>query len=185
MCIRNITTELRRRRHASGVTLVEFLIAFSVGMIVLTALLSFTVFTSRGFAGAFNYVEMEAQSRSALDRMSREIRQVNLLTAYSTGQVAFLDHDNKTLTYSYSPETHTLTRMKDGQSDVLLTGCESLDFSIFKRNTTNGTYDQYPTTVEASNCKVVQVSWVCSREVTGTKLNTETVQTAKIVIRNQ
>jgi hypothetical protein len=78
-----------------------------------------------------------------------------------------------------------LTRAKDGVTTDLLTQCDTLNFNIYQRNTTNGTYDQYPTSVEASNCKVVQVSWTCSRTITGTKLNTETVQSTKIVIRNQ
>ena len=33
-------------------------------------------------------------------------------------------------------------------------------------------------------CKLVSVSWRCSRTILGQKVNTESVQTAKIVIRN-
>ena len=32
--------------------------------------------------------------------------------------------------------------------------------------------------------KLIDVSWKCSRKIMGEKLNTESVQTAKIVIRN-
>jgi hypothetical protein len=31
---------------------------------------------------------------------------------------------------------------------------------------------------------MIDVSWKCSREILGAKINTESVQTAKIVIRN-
>jgi hypothetical protein len=33
--------------------------------------------------------------------------------------------------------------------------------------------------------KLVQVTWVCSRSILGKKVNTESVQSAKVVIRKQ
>jgi hypothetical protein len=32
---------------------------------------------------------------------------------------------------------------------------------------------------------LIEVSWICSRQIFGKKVNTESVQTAKIVIRKQ
>jgi Tfp pilus assembly protein PilW len=174
-----------RRRRIAGVSLVEVLIAVTIGTIVALGLGAFSLFTGRGFAGLMNYSELESQSRMALDKMSKEIRQTTRLTDYTSNKLVFLDYDAKPLVFEYSPSTRLLTRTKDGIANNLLTECDTLNFGIFQRNTTNGTYDQYPTSVQASNCKVVQVSWVCSRTITGTKLNTETVQSTKIVIRNQ
>ena len=37
----------------------------------------------------------------------------------------------------------------------------------------------------ATNCKVVQVTLLCSRSLLGTKANNATMQSAKIVIRKQ
>jgi hypothetical protein len=48
----------------------------------------------------------------------------------------------------------------------------------------NGSYDQYPT-ASASTCKLVQLDWICSRPIIGTQKNTESVQSAKVVIRKQ
>jgi hypothetical protein len=67
---------------------------------------------------------------------------------------------------------------------MLLTNVDFLSFQIFQRNPVAGTYDTYPTS-SATNCKLVSVSWICSRSILGSKLNTESVQTAKIVIRKQ
>ena len=39
--------------------------------------------------------------------------------------------------------------------------------------------------VDRTNCKLIAVSWVCSRTILGSKMNTESVQTAKIIIRKQ
>jgi Tfp pilus assembly protein PilW len=180
-----ITSTEAHRRRTAGVSLVEVLIAVTIGTIVALGLGAFSLFTGRGFAGLMNYTELEGQSRSALDKMSKEIRQTARLTDYTSNKLVFLDYDAKTLTFEYSPSSRVLTRAKDGLTNNLLTECDTLNFGIYQRNTTNGTYDQYPTSVEASNCKVVQVSWTCSRTITGTKLNTETVQSTKIVIRNQ
>jgi hypothetical protein len=68
---------------------------------------------------------------------------------------------------------------------VLLKDCDFLDFQVFQRNSVNGTYDQYPATLDDTAVKLVQVSWVCSRRLIGNLLNTESVQSAKIVIRKQ
>jgi len=169
----------------SALTLIELLFGLAVGSMVLAATAAFTIGAARSFASVFNYVEMEAQSRSALDLMSQQIRRTDVLAGFTSNELVFLDRDGKSLSFAYSPDNRTLSQTKGGVTTTLLEGCDSLSFSIFQRNTTNGTYDQYPTTVEASNCKVVQITWVCSREVLGNRLNTELVQTAKIVIRNQ
>ena len=183
--MRSTTIKRPRQGKTSGLTLVEFLFGVAIGSVALGVTAAFTIGAARSFASAYNYVEMETQSRAALDLMSHQIRRTDILTGFSTNSLTFQDHDAKTLSFTYSPSDRTLTRSKNGETTTLLTGCDSLAFSIYQRNTTNGTYDQYPTTLEASNCKVVQVTWVCSREVLGHKLNTELVQTAKIVIRNQ
>ena len=57
-------------------------------------------------------------------------------------------------------------------------------FSLYQRNPINGTYDQYPT-ANPDTCKLVQLSWICSRNILGKKANTESVQSAKVVIRKQ
>lgn len=179
------STKLRRAQKSAAATLVEYIISIGVGSIALLAIVAFSIYTGRSFAGMMNYVELESQSRSTLDGMIKDIRQTAILTGFTSNSLTFRDYDDKPLLYEYSPENRTLTRTKDGTSKTLLKECDSLNFGIFQRNTTNGTYDQYPASLQASNCKVVQVTWVCSRAITGTKLNTETVQTAKIVIRNQ
>ncbi|MBI4659259.1 MAG: hypothetical protein HY735_10495, partial [Verrucomicrobia bacterium] len=55
---------------------------------------------------------------------------------------------------------------------------------IYQRNPIGGTYDQYPTGA-ASTCKLVQLRWICSRKILGVAKNTESVQSAKVVIRKQ
>ena len=171
-------------RRTSAASLVEMLVGMAIGGMVIAATLAFSLYTGRGFAGVANYIELESQSRTALDTMIRDIRQAGALTSFASNKVIFVDSASQPLIYEYSPTARTLNQTKSGKTTTLLKECDSLRFGIYKRNTTNGTFDQYPTTVEASNAKVIQVSWTCSRTITGSKLNTESVQTAKIVIRN-
>ena len=178
-------TKHPRFAGTSGVTLVEFLIAVAVGMVTIGALGSLSLYSGRTFAGLMNYSDLESASRRALDTMTKEIRQTSWLTSYSTNQLVFNDADGTPLTYTYNPTNLTLTRTKSGTDQVLLTGCESMKFGIFLRNFTNGTFDLYPTTGSPTNTKVVQVSWLCTRTIVGAKVNSESVQTAKIVIRRR
>ena len=72
-----------------------------------------------------------------------------------------------------------------GQTTTLLkeVSPNSLQFSMFQRNPVGGSVDQYATT-DPTLCKVVQMSWTCSRNILGKKTNTESVQSAKIALRN-
>ena len=63
-----------------------------------------------------------------------------------------------------------------------LYGGANLGFTSLFRNPVGGSVDQYSTT-DPALCKVVQLSWTCSRKVLGKKSTTESVQSAKVVIR--
>lgn len=173
----------RARRRAF--TLVEILIASGLGAIVVTAIASLAYYSGRSFAALANYVELDMASRNALDVMTKDIRQANQLTHYSTNRLIFSFPGGRTLMYSYDPNQRTLTRTLTNERDrQLLKECDFLTFSIFQRNSLGGTYDQYPVATPGT-CKVVQLNWVCSRKILKETANTESVQSAKIVIRRQ
>ena len=123
-------------------------------------------------------------SRLALDSLTRDIRQASNLQRITSTEIALTDSDGGTLTFTYDATAQTLTRTKNGVAKTLLTDCESLTFQSFQRNPIGGTYDQYAT-ADAATCKLISVRWVCARRVLGQIRNSESVQTAKVVIRNQ
>ncbi len=150
---------------------------------------SFAFYSSRNFATISNYVELDDVNRLAMDQITRDLRQANRITSYdtynnTTNAITLEDSDGQPLTYSYSPGARTLTRTKNSVSKVLLTECDVLKFSLGQRNPASGTYDVYPA-ANADLAKVLCVSWVCSRKILGIKATTESVQTARIVIRKQ
>jgi Tfp pilus assembly protein PilW len=170
------------RRGRSGFTLVEMMVATGLGLLVLAVIALATVFSARSFLAMGNYEELDSASRNALDIMTREIRQTKGLTAYATNQLTFQDYDGAALTYSWNAGSGVVTRQKGTTTTVLLKGCDFLAFGKSQRNPSNG-FNFYPA-VDAKTVKLIDVSWVCSRQIKQQKVNTESVQTAKIVIRN-
>lgn len=169
---------------ARAFTLVELLISIAVASLIFLAVAVLGLYAGRSFAGLVNYAELDAKSRNALDYLTRDVRQVNSLVASTSTSLTFEDSDGASLQYVYSPDSRTLTRIKGGSSKILLTGCDRLSFSIYSRNPISGTYNQFPA-ASPSTAKLINVTWTCSRSILGTKMNTENVQTAKVVIRKQ
>jgi hypothetical protein len=167
-------------------TLLELMLATVIGSVIALGVAQLTMYSGRSFAAMANYVSLDRASRHALDTMTKQIRQANKLVAATETMLWFEDSDGGPLTFNYNPITRTLTRSKNGTSDPrpLLTECEDLKFSIFQRNPIGASYDAYPTATPAT-CKLVQMNWVCSRQIFGLKVNTESVQSSKIVIRKQ
>lgn len=174
------------------------MIASSIGLIVLAGLASMTFFATRSFAALGNYSDLDSKSRNALDRMSRELREAtavvsfksdlpvksltltNSVTGATLGMV--YDQDDRVMTFTSSVPAMTVT----------LTDCDRWDFSLYQRTPlitgTNILFYSATNTagvLDPAVCKVLNMSWQCSRSILGRRANTETIQTAQIVLRNK
>jgi len=171
-------------------TLTETLISTGLGGLLIAVVLALSLFGAHSFATMTNYVELDQYNRNALDQMTSEIRQTDRLTQFATNSLTFQLRDpytgaTNTLRYIYDPARQVLTRVLNGESKVLLTRCSFLQFSMFQRNPVNGAYDQYPVSdpTRPDLCKLVQLNWSCSRTVLRQAINSESVQSAKVVMR--
>lgn len=186
-----------RRARSSGFTLVEMMIAIAISVVVVGAVASLSIISVQNFAATSNYVQMNDQSRNALDRISREVRNATSLMAFRTSDPQYLVLTNAnqgvgaTITYDAGAGTLTLAKTGEG-TQTLLTGCDAFSFQLFNRHpyitTTNiSFYASTNISGQLTNqfCKVINMSWKCSRTILGSKLNTEIVQTAQVVLRNQ
>lgn len=179
------TTSFKKRRLASGATLIELMIAMFVGSLVLTGVVMLVAYTTRSFAALGNYMELDKKSRNTLDRMTQVIRESDGVLSWGNHELV-LSYHTKPVTFTYSSEDKNLTMTDtNGVETALLEGCDFLDFQIFQRTSMAGVYDQYPLTADEAAAKIVQISWVCSRSLIGNLINSESVQSAKIVIRKQ
>jgi prepilin-type N-terminal cleavage/methylation domain-containing protein len=165
-------------------TLVEVLVALGLGSVVLAAVLSFLFFSTRSLAAMTNYLDLQQKTQMALDQMSREIRQVNRLTVFSSNSMTFQDYDGGTLQYTWNPTAKTVTRVKGSVTKTFLTGCDSLQFYTFQRTPSNATFLPFSTS-SVTDTKLIELKWNCSRTILGTKADTETMQSAKVVIRRK
>ena len=77
-------------------TLVELQIASAISVILFAAVLTLAFYTARSFAAFTNYVDLDANSRNALDVMSTEIRQADLLKAATATSLTFQTTDLST-----------------------------------------------------------------------------------------
>ena len=182
MTCHNSIARSKARSSRLAFTVVEFIVATAISVIVLGVVGMTTIFTARSFVAMGNYADLDRQSRKALDTMSREIRKCISLTAYNTNKLTFSDENGNVLIYEYSPSAATLTRTRNGTSTILLKQCDKLNFAMSQRNPSNN-FAFYPAT-DYSKGKLIDISWKCSRSIMNKKINTESVQTAKIVIRN-
>jgi hypothetical protein len=167
-----------------AMTLTEVMICAVIGSIALAVAMKVWVFTACSFAAMQNYADLDRCSQNALDLMSRDARQAKALINYQTNLLEFSDMDGvkSNISYVYSPSTRTLTRVYGLDSRVLLRDCDYLTFSISQRCPSND-FTFYQVTA-LSQAKLIDVAWKCSRQIYGQKVNTESMQSAKIVIRN-
>jgi hypothetical protein len=160
------------------------MIASGIALLMMSAMMYAFLFCARSFVALGNYMDLDKASQFTLDKMSRDIRQVRSLQSFATNQLVFVDFNSNQLTYAWSSTTKKLSRISGGTTNVLLNNCDYLLFDISQRTPTNGIFGFYPATTNPAVCKLVDVSWRCSRTIFGQKVNTESVQTAKIVMRN-
>jgi type II secretory pathway component PulJ len=200
-----LTSSQVRQTRIRGFTLAELMVAFGISALLLTVLLTLSLYSGRSFAAMVNYVDLNQRSRAALDSMSRDIRQardVLVMSATSVtvvipepGDLTVDNHPAVTrtnhLTFSWDPGTKLLTstlKKSDGTEEIsqLLNDCENLKFEYFMRAPLTLVPDEtwtQPVAPRADHVKEIQVSWVCSRQIMGITRNTESIQTARIVIR--
>src|SRR6266571_9143818 len=157
-------TSLTHKPHkvrCAGFTLVEMLVAIGISGIVFVAVGMMIFFSGRSYAALANYVDLDNRSRSALDQMSKEIRQVDCVTnsatvTLPTGQLVTnklvlsgteTDGSAYTIIYDYNPTMQTLIRTKEGGSypgtTTLLTGCTYLNFGLYQRVPKMNSFEQF------------------------------------------
>lgn len=155
--------------------------ALGIGGIILAQICLLWFYSSRSFAAQLSYSDMDQRSQRALDIFSHNIRQCKSLTNFAPDRVVFVDYDDKLVTFAFN--NGYLTRTKNNVSKTLLRDCKEGHFDIYQRTPIAGGFDYYSTT-DPRLCKLVEVSWLCSRKIfPGGPMTTETMQSARVVLR--
>lgn len=177
-----------RSRTCSALTLIEMMFSILIGTLIIAAALQLFIYASRVYTSFNNYDQFNRQSRHALDEMLSDIRQCHHLIGYSSNsimqQLIFTNMPGSTVGgFSYTYQNGALIRTWGTDTSILVTNLSSLAFNLSQRNPSNN-FTFYPAT-SPTLTKLINVTWVCSLPVYGSELtNTESIQTANIVIRN-
>jgi Tfp pilus assembly protein PilW len=193
----NCPVAISGKRRLWGFTLLEILIVMGLAGIVLAIIMATYNYSGTSFSAMGNYSDLDRKSRAALDLLSREIRNSSALVAYSSSNPKSLTFTNatthKNVTISYDSSARTLSFAKTGQTtQTLLTSCDQWDYSLYGRvpilTSSNITFNAATNgagSVDITTCKLINMTWKCSRTIFGSKRNTESIQTAQIVLRNK
>jgi hypothetical protein len=175
-----------------GWTLAEMMMAVGIFTLGGAVLMGLYLFSVKSMASVYNYALLDQCNRQAMDQLTREIRQAKNVLSYSTNSITILtanaDGSSASVTYSFSPSTKTMIRTStDGTSKTLLNNCNLLSFQLFTRCPSNEVFGSFPVaTGDWSNTvKVVQLTWKTSMSQPSGIVNSENIQTARIVIRKQ
>ncbi len=178
---------IKRPASSRGFTLMELMIATAIGSIVLAAIATFSLYTSRSFAAMSNYIDLNQKSMHALDIMTRELRQAQKITSISSDEINLIDVNGNALSFKYhgaDDATYPRKVMMIGTSsaELLLEDCDDFNAVGFLRTPkSDGGFNK---TTNPALVKMVQIDWECYRDVfLGDKRTTESVQTAKVVLR--
>ena len=166
-------------------TLVELLMAISVGGVLLGSLAALTVYTGRSLAGIVSYVDLDRESRHTLDLLTSEVRQADGVLYSSINQLVITNKlTGSIISYTYNPNRQTLIRTNGASVTTNLTGCEAFNFTYYMDVTVSNSFSQFAQYVATgtNNLRMIQASWQCYRSVMGHR-ETESVQSAKILIR--
>lgn len=183
-------------RRFAAFTLVEVMVTLGIATLFVMGLIIFTTITfQQGIFSIGNYTDLNSKSRRTLDIMSRDIRNANGIWEYDKGSfycfstgVGVTNNDGSCVAYTWDGESQLRrwTRSPGSTSwkpTVVLTNCDYIRFNVYQRNPKTN-YSFVSSWAIPDQTKLIDVSWRCSRSYIGRKLNTESVQTARIVMRN-
>jgi hypothetical protein len=192
----NLSCRVTRRGGTGGLTLIEMIVAVGIGSIVLAIVGLLTVHALRSFAAMGNYASLDAHNRQALDKMTRDVRQATQVMSFyrdaDTRWIKFATSDPAaTIKYTWFAGDRTLVCEKAGQEETYLTECDEWDFALYQRTAQPDLTNVFFPAANPSGaldpavCKIVDMNWKCSHTLLGKKWNTESVQTARMVLRNK
>lgn len=179
------------RRTRAGVTFLEMLITITLGAVSLSMVMGVYLFAARGVGVMCQQTQVDIKSQQGVERMLREIREANLVVSYKTNSpITTLTVANTlasppvTNTFTWYPSTSELNWDRPGQpTQTLLTGCDYWGFVFHVRAPdANGVFKS---TSDASTCKLLNISWRCSRPNIVKNMNPDSMLTAQVVLRNK
>jgi hypothetical protein len=151
---------------------------------ILAGVLSTFLFMGRTGANIRNYSDMESQARRALEQFAQDVRQASAIS-WTDASTIVLTVDSASVTYAYS--TGSFTRRYGSATTTLLSGITTFAFKAYSITGAELTGIGTTTSLASANLntKQLQISLEASRSTTTVATATNTVLSARFILRNK
>lgn len=163
------------------------MIGATLSSFILLAVLSTFLFLGRSGVNVQNYADMESQARRALETFAEDVRQASAITWTSSTNIT-LRVNSTDITYAYDSTSRIFTRQVGTSTRTLITGITAGTFA-FRSFNVAGTELPLATaanlTAATSSTKQLQISLECARSNVTAVAVTNTVLSARFILRNK
>jgi Tfp pilus assembly protein PilW len=163
------------------------MIAAGLAAFILAAVISSFLFLVRSGTNIQNYSDMESQARKALEIFAEDVRQASAIVWTSNVNVT-LTINSSWVNYAYSSTNRTFVRTDPSGARTLITGITANTF-VFRAYTVAGAELALATaanlTAAGVNTKQLQISLEASRTNQTVVAATNTVLSARFILRNK
>jgi type II secretory pathway component PulJ len=185
--------KLTSHRNTRGFTILEYLVATTIGVMVLAAALLLWGYASQTCATLYAYVEMSSNSKIALDRISQTIRNSRKVLACSATRLTLtvpsqITTNTARVDLVYTNQALIQTTAEAGQTTqtkTLLTGCTNFEFLVYQRTPQTNSFTLTTNGFSVLTAKVIQLRWRCTRALRGDHDIIENQVSANVVIRSK
>jgi prepilin-type N-terminal cleavage/methylation domain-containing protein len=173
-----------RAPRRSGFTLVEMMVGATLSGFILAGVLSTFLFMGRTGANIRNYSDMESQARRALEQFAQDVRQASAVS-WTNDTTIVLTVDSASVTYAYA--SGAFTRATAAGTSTLLSGITTFAFKAYSVTGAEITGIGTTTTLASANLntKQLQISLEAARTSTTVATATNTVLSARFILRNK
>jgi Tfp pilus assembly protein PilW len=192
VCHRTLTNNARR---AAAFTLVEYMFAVAIGVLVLGTGVVLWGYASKTSVTLWSYADLSMRSKMASDLVSQKIRNAVAVKSFSSTDLVLLvpsatqTNGYDTVTFAYSPTDKTLIQTvvspaNATEAKTLLTECSGFEFRVYQKVPQSGV-DTLTVAAGTNTAKVVEMRWTAGRQLTGEKTNMTSVVSSKVVMRSK
>jgi Tfp pilus assembly protein PilW len=179
-----IPSSFRKASRRTAFTLVEMMVGATLSGFILAGVLSTFLFMGRTGANIRNYSDMESQARRALEQFAQDVRQASAVSWTSSSTIA-LTVNSASVTYAYS--SGSFTRSTAAGTTTLLNGIKTFSFKAYSITGAEITGIGTSTSLASANLntKQLQISLEAARTTTTVATATNTVLSARFILRNK
>lgn len=172
------------RSRQGGGSITEMIVTLGVMVIVGAAFSAFLYSSSQTLMSMYTYAGIDSANQNAINLMTREIRLARRVISINSGNLTIENTNGVAVTYAYSGSQRTLVRNAGTSSSTLLRDCDAVSFTLCKGEQPVA-FEDFVLATNPAEAKVIDFTWSCSRRINSGAKASDSLASAKIVMRNQ